>query len=333
MILSVVIVYNSFSRMEPRKAYILSCTKALLDLPEEPQSLATSKILDSYIADRTEGTLILSYHPRNGFKNLKGGNSAESGSQLLHITKGANFKDCDNPSQCLSISLRPDDLMKYLLKSLKCLYNPLVRKTEPELLENFDNLRASLESISVRKLKDENDLDIQKIQEEFDFWRDQALASADAKAKYINEQYTKIDKSWAIRGFDLINLKDSIDALWTCLGSIWDSDHSYSEKRLQKIVQLFGEEISQRVTEDLSSDQLWSLEKEEKIKILEAIECCKKFIRLCELNQSQLLKKKVSPFNTKVVEELQTKLVTLTRIKASVEELMRVEDGNSLVKL
>lgn len=48
--------------------------------------------------------------------------------------------------------------MKYLLKSLKCLFNPIMKKQEPELLENFDELKASLESMSIRKLRDEDDL-------------------------------------------------------------------------------------------------------------------------------------------------------------------------------
>jgi hypothetical protein len=62
----------------------------------------------------------------------------------------------------------------------------------------------------------------------------------DQKSKFISEQYTKIGKSWTNPEIDIINLKDSIDNLWNCLMTIWESDHAYNEKRLHKIVNVFG---------------------------------------------------------------------------------------------
>lgn len=76
-------------------------------------------------------TLILAFSASKGFKSYNLGDQLPEGSQLLHITKVGTSRDLDNPSQTLSISLRPKDPMQFLLKTLKGLYNPIIKSTDP----------------------------------------------------------------------------------------------------------------------------------------------------------------------------------------------------------
>jgi hypothetical protein len=109
------------------------------------------------------GSLILSFTPGKGFKTYNVGDQLQEGSQLIHITKIGTQRDLENPSQTLSISLRPKDPLQYLLKTLKGLYNPIIRSADPTSTEPLEDLVLGLESGSRRKMTSEDDLTLEHI--------------------------------------------------------------------------------------------------------------------------------------------------------------------------
>lgn len=157
--------------MDSKKSYIISCIRCLVNLAEEPKSLQKSAIIDKFLEDDDMRLLVLVYIPGKGFKNYAVGEQLPEGSQLIHIAKTGQPKELENPSQSLSVSLRPKDPMKFLLRTIKDLYAPIVRNDDPTLANGLADLKVGIESQNKRHLADENDLNFERTTDEFDFWQ------------------------------------------------------------------------------------------------------------------------------------------------------------------
>lgn len=102
--------------MDPRKGYLISCIRSLLNLPDEPQSLAKSPILDNLLNKNDQQSLHLLYIPNKGFKPYKFADSTQpADSLIISIVKVANEPITeDNMIRCLSVSLMPSNPMSVL---------------------------------------------------------------------------------------------------------------------------------------------------------------------------------------------------------------------------
>lgn len=151
--------------MDSKKNYILSCIRCLLNLPEEPKSLQKSTIIDKFLEEDDMQLLVLAYIVGKGFKNYVVGEQLPEASHLIHIAKTGQARELENPSQILSISLRPKDPLQFLLRTLKGLYSPVLRNIDPVVASNLDDLKVGIESQNKKHITDENDLNFEHTSE------------------------------------------------------------------------------------------------------------------------------------------------------------------------
>jgi hypothetical protein len=83
-----------------------------------------------------------------------------------------------------------------LLKTLKGLYTPVLENVYPAAINSLEDLKAGIESHNKRRLIDENDLELEHIWDEFDFWQEQAISQPGGKSLFVNQVYTQVDKRW-----------------------------------------------------------------------------------------------------------------------------------------
>lgn len=236
--------------MDSKKGYIISCIRCLLNLPEEPKTLQKSAIIDKFLEDDGVQLLVLAYTPGKGFKAYAVGEQLPEGSHLIHIAKTGQSRELENPSQTLSISLRPKDPMQFLLRTLKGLYSPVLRKIDPVIASSLEDLKVGIEDQGKRHLADENDLTFERTADEFDFWQETAINKPTPKNAFISQMYTQIDKRWkSLSETTIIDMKDLAEASWSALEKIWNSEHAYGEKRLAKVVELMCKDIAARLTQ------------------------------------------------------------------------------------
>jgi hypothetical protein len=77
---------------------------------------------------------MIAYLVGKGFKNYKLGDDLPDDARIINIIKNSRSQNIDNPNQAISISLRPKDHMKFLLKTLNGLYSPILQKTDQNAL-------------------------------------------------------------------------------------------------------------------------------------------------------------------------------------------------------
>lgn len=83
-------------------------------------------------------------------------------------------------------------------------------------------------------------------------------------------------------------------------------------------------DIAARLSAEFSGGQLWKMDLDTKIKLVEAVDVCRTFQKVGEFYQQQLFKKKVNPINFKLLAEMESKVLTAIRVRATIEELSKI---------
>ena len=135
-------------------------------------------------------------------------------------------------------------------------------------------------------------------------------------------------------------MNNVIETTWSVFNNIWNSEHEYNDRRFIRLVEIFETEVKNKIKMTFSRESdLLELTFDIKQKLIESIGYCQKFIELCEQAQKNP-KRKMPQLKTKIVEELQMKILATYRIKSKVEILTRLykekmisEDPSSLIFL
>ena len=101
-------------------------------------------------------------------------------------------------------------------------------------------LKAVLENTVKVKCINETDLNFNTLEEEFDFWQDLDIDQPSEKCSYFLKQYALIGKYWKnIESTELNRMVNLIDMTWAVLHKVWNSPHSYNERRFVRLLTVF----------------------------------------------------------------------------------------------
>jgi hypothetical protein len=262
---------------------------------------------------------------------LAPGSSLPSDGSIIHISK---FKADSALKNFYNFSLRPAQAYRQLSKQIAHLYEPVAVRTKHPALMQVKELKAVLESQTKKKFTGEHDFTFTSFEEEIDFWQELDIESPSPRGSFFLKEYAAIGKNWrnSKGGVDLGRLGTLIETTWAVVFNIWQAPHDYLEKRFVRLVEVFEEEVkaSIRLSFGRESDLLEPTFDIRQM-IVEAIQCCTKFLALLA-QHTQRSRRKVPLLKTKVIEELKDKIMATYRTKSKVEFLLRLFQQNLITE-
>ncbi len=126
--------------MDPRKGYLISCIRSLLNLEEEPQSLVKSQILDNFLGRADQQSLNLVYIMNKGFKPLKFGDAQPpADSVIISMCKmSAEEITVENMIHALSVWLMPSfNPMSVLQKQVESYFLPALKGSKDSNIQRL----------------------------------------------------------------------------------------------------------------------------------------------------------------------------------------------------